>query len=360
MKMRMQYALLMTAMFASFPGGAAPSGGSEGGAFTVNTPKPSSVDEIRGCPTLETPLRLTFTEAIKPTHTLSGGLDLWMDPWRGMSESIEPWVPAWGSRGPDAHEIHVYVELFKTPTNRFANRDGVFSYADPTGVLHTNGQYEWKHVPELGKHVYKAVIDSWNKGQTKDIYLPGRDFKSVDVFYFQNNRPNWNARHDYKKMVDLVGRMNKSYSEKVVWLKYNAIEVPIEQDDESQALFLYQKLSRSNVKDSKIDYYQFRGLLYPRYSGAAARNFILFGGADTEKLRYQPIPKRASYSMEDRGSFKNAMKIDSIDMKIMESTIIGVAGSGKPHTRDHGTFIADYSRSDFSMTPENLKACGLE
>ncbi|HAL9757156.1 TPA: pilus biosynthesis protein, partial [Escherichia coli] len=65
MKTRFKYGLLAAAIFYSLPGMASTTS-SEGGAFTVKMAKSSTVDDIKGCPTLETPLKLTFTEDMIP------------------------------------------------------------------------------------------------------------------------------------------------------------------------------------------------------------------------------------------------------------------------------------------------------
>lgn len=332
--MKLKYALLMTAMFASFPGGASSAGDLKGGSFTLNVPKSSSADDTRGCPTLETPLRLKFIEDIVPRHADG----YYFDAWRGVADSATPWREI-NSNGSTKHEVHVYMEFFTNPTYRFFNND-------------------WQHVPELGQYVYKAVIDSWDKGQVKEIYLPGRDFKSVEVFHFQNNRPNWDQRNDYKKMVALMKSMDDFYDKGRVQGLGNGSALI---EDKAQALFLYQKLSRANIKDKNINYYQFRGLLTPTVykSGLISENFLLVGGQNAEASRYKPFdsgpnsPYQRGFTAIDSGTFDKALRIDSINTKIMDTTHTSTS-QGLTNN------MADYSRIDFKMSPENLKACGLE
>ncbi|EPC6786096.1 pilus biosynthesis protein [Escherichia coli O3:H9] len=357
MKTKLGYSILAAAIFYSLPGMASPSS-SEGGAFTVNMPKVSTVDDTKGCPSLETPLRLNFTENINRVYDSFS-----MDAWRGSAHydyinDIWNVLPGNLSIAPTEHEIHIYVEYFKTTLNRFSDNNGVFAYTDDSGVMQANGEYKWEHVPELGQYVYKAVIKPWNKSQTKSIYLPGRDFKQVEVFHFQNNRPHWNDRGDYKKVKERVSLMNKSYPYSVVSKRDTTLSLNDKMDDDSESLFLYQKLTRSNVKDSKINYYQLRGLFTPGAQGAElVRNFIIFGGENADHFRgfgtdYKRFPVKDSYSMEDQGSFDKALKIQSIDLKIMEA--------GRVKNGTNMTQIASYKRNDFNMTVENLKACGLD
>ena len=91
MKTKLGYSILAAAIFYSLPGMASPSS-SEGGAFTVNMPKTSTVDDIRGCPTLETPLKLTFTEDIQPRKE-NGPTYFYYDGWRGVGQTVNPWSP---------------------------------------------------------------------------------------------------------------------------------------------------------------------------------------------------------------------------------------------------------------------------
>ncbi len=354
----MKYKFLVSAIFAAMPFMAFSSTSVDGKAFTVNKAKVSSSENLVGCPTLETPLRLNFTEDINLVYD-----DFFMDAWRGSgfydrkNDMFE--VLTYNRKiAPTEHEIHIYVEYFQTTLNRFADNNGVFAYTDDSGVMQANGEYKWEHVPELGPYVYKAVIKPWDKSQTKSIYLPGRDFKKVEAFHFQNNRPHWDNRGDYKKIKERVSNMSKSYSYSVVSKRDTSLTLNNNMDDDSESLFLYQKLTRSNVKDSKINYYQLRGLFTPGVQGGElVRNFILFGGENSEHLRglgtnYNNFPVRDSYSMEDQGSFDKALKIQSIDLKIMEA--------GRVLNRTNMTQIASYKRNDFNMTVENLKACGLD
>lgn len=348
MKIKRGYSILALAIFYSLPVIASPLS-SEGGAFTINMPKESAVNDVRGCPTLETPLKLTFTEDIQPRKE-NGPTYFYYDGWRGVGDKVNPWVPILKGHKYAAteHEIHIYVDFFQTPSNRFADKNGTYAYTDANGVMYTNGEYSWEHVPELGKNMYKAVITDWNKGQTKSIYLPGRDFKTVEVFHFQNNRPQWDDRNNYANVKSRINNISKSYSK----AKLNERLSTYVRDDGTDSLFLYQKLSRASLKESQINYYQLRGKFNGTDVGYWAQEYILFGGEGAEKLRTQGIPDRDNYSMEDNGSFKNALKIESLDLRLMENNRMTHGYTG--------TYIASFNRTDFSMTPENLKACGLD
>ncbi|EOU3971298.1 TPA: pilus biosynthesis protein [Salmonella enterica] len=341
------YSILAAAIFYSLPGMASLSS-SDGGAFTIKMPKSSTVDDIRGCPSLETPLKLTFTEDIQPRKE-NGPTYLYYDGWRGVGHTVNPWSPVLHNSKYAAteHEIHIYVEFFQTPSNRFADKNGAYAYTDANGVMYTNGEYSWEHVPALGKNIYKAVISNWNKGQTKSIYLPGRDFKAVEVFHFQNNRPQWDDRNSYQNVKSRIkNNISKSYSK----AKLNE-RLSYADDDGTDTLFLYQKLSRASLKESQINYYQLRGKFNGNVVGYWAQEYILFGGEGAEKLR-NTIPSIDNYSMEDNGSFKKALKIESLDLRLMDNVRITSGYTG--------TYIASFNRTDFSMTPENLKACGLD
>ncbi|EGJ6525039.1 TPA: pilus biosynthesis protein [Escherichia coli] len=351
----MKYKFLVAAMLAAMPFMASSSTSVDGKAFTVNEAKVSSSQNLAGCPTLETPLRLQFIEDIKPVRSTLGS---YYDAWRGAAAfNEEPWEVLKHNKdiAPTAHETHVYVEFFQTTINRFADDNGVFAYTDNSGVMQSGGQYVWQHVPELGKYVYKAVITPWDKGQVKSIYLPGRDFKKVEVFHFQNNRPHWDDRNDYTKVKARVNKMSKTLSYQTISKRDTTLTLDT-MDDDSESLFLYQKLSRSNVKDSRINYYQLRGLFTPNVQmPQLTRNFILFGGENASQYRgikYENFPVKNEYSMEDSGSFDNALKIESIDLRLMEG--------GEVKNLTNMTQIASYTRTDFKMTPENLKACGLD
>ena len=348
MKTKLGYSILAAAIFYSLPGMTSPSS-SEGGAFTVNMPKTSTVDDIRGCPTLETPLKLTFTEDIQPRKE-NGPTYFYYDGWRGVGQKVNPWSPVLDNHKYAAteHEIHIYVEFFQTPSNRFADKNGAYAYTDANGVMYTNGEYSWEHVPALGKNIYKAVISDWNKGQTKSIYLPGRDFKTVEVFHFQNNRPQWDDRNSYENVKSRINNnISKSYSK----AKLNEQLSTYVHDDGTDSLFLYQKLSRASLKESQINYYQLRGKFNGVNLGYWAQEYILFGGEGAEQLKNK-IPDMSNYSMEDNGSFKNALKIESLDLRLMDNNRMAYGSTG--------TYIASFNRTDFSMTPENLKACGLD
>ncbi|EPP4622733.1 pilus biosynthesis protein [Escherichia albertii] len=358
MKTRFKYGLLAAAIFYSLPGMASTTS-SEGGAFTVKMAKSSTVDDIKGCPTLETPLKLTFTEDMKP---LPGGgqTSTWYDGWLGWASQIDPWKDMFHNTRFTAknHEIHIYVDFFSNPDNRFSDKGGIFTYTN-NNVMYSNGEYQWQHMPSLGQYVYKAVIPSWNKGETKSIYLPSRNFKSVEVFYFQDNIPYWDRRNDYSFMKQKATQLKSYYdiSEFETGLKKGGdVNAPPQAGDSfrtAETLFLYQKLTRSNAKDTTIAFKQKRGA-FNQYETSLhwTREIILLGGPGSETLRNKDLNNQR-YMMEDSGTFSNSLKIDSIDLKLMENKRIGPMAST-------GTYIASYERSDFSMTPENQKICGLD
>lgn len=69
MKIKRGYSILALAIFYSLPVMASPLS-SEGGAFTINMPKESAVNDVRGCPTLETPLKLTLQKIYNPVKKM--------------------------------------------------------------------------------------------------------------------------------------------------------------------------------------------------------------------------------------------------------------------------------------------------
>ncbi|CAD5757556.1 Uncharacterised protein [Escherichia coli] len=373
MKTRFKYGLLAAAIFYSLPGMAS-STSSEGGAFTVKMAKSSTVDDIKGCPTLETPLKLSFIEDMKPIKGEKTSYLGFYDGWLGLGighnkNDPYPWEDLLHNTRYTAknHEIHIYVEFFKESLNRFSDKGGVFSYTDSNGVIQSNGKYPWQHMPELGKYVYKAVITDWQKGETKDIYLPGRDFKNVEVFYFQDNVPYWDDRNNYQKMKERLSKLKSKYSYAEVNSKLpfedeprdgNYAPKPGDPVRTAEALYLYQKLTRSSLKESKINFEQIRGQFNNLRDTFWTQELILFGGQGAESLRNKGDLSQNSYSMKDTGIFDKALRIESIDLKLMENKRAGSQYNGADgHT---GTYIASYDRTDFSMTPENIKACGLD
>ncbi|HAX5157401.1 TPA: pilus biosynthesis protein [Escherichia coli] len=372
----MKYKFLVAAMLAAMPFMASSSTSVDGRAFTVNTPKVSTSGNLAGCPTLETPLKLTFTEDMKPIRgakSYSG----YYDGWLGVGTAINPWVDLLGNTRYTAteHEIHIYVEFFQNPMNRFSDKGGIFARTDENGAIYSNSQYPWQQIPALGKNVYKAVISDWKKGETKSIYLPGRDFKNVEVFYFQNNVPYWDDRNNYQKIKQRLSSLKSQYTQSDIQTR-----LPFEPESTSgdyapkpgdtvrtaEALYLYQKLTRASLKESKIDYYQMRGQFTNFRDTFWTQELILFGGEGAERLRNNADISNANYLMSDSGSFANALKIESIDLKLMENKRVNVPlpKAGPSAVQEYealtGTYIASYDRTDFAMTPEDIKACGLE
>lgn len=358
----MKYKFLVAAMLAAMPFMASSSTSVEGRAFTVNKAKASSSDNLIGCPTLDTPLKLTFTEDMKPLPG-GGAIPTWYDGWLGWAGGINPWEDFFHNTRFTAknHEIHVYVEFFDKPTNRFSDKQGIFTYTD-NNLIYSGGEYQWQQQSNLGNNVYKAVIPSWNKGETKSIYLPSRNFKSVEVFFFQDNLSGWSHRNYYRNMSNEVYSLRNYYdlSDLEAGIKkcgdpnYPPTSPGNPQEcRKATTLFLYQKLTRSNPNDSTITFKQKRGL-FNHYEAANnwTREVILLGGPGAESLRNTDL-NQSRYMMEDNGSFSNALKIDSIDLKLMENKRLGPGLST-------GTYIASYDRTDFTMTPENMRICGLD
>ncbi|MGS14211.1 pilus biosynthesis protein [Escherichia coli] len=373
MKTRFKYGVLAAAIFYSLPGMAS-STSSEGGAFTVKMAKSSTVNDIKGCPTLETPLKLTFTEDMIPIKAENSSIYSYYDGWLGVGignnrDTPYPWQDLLGNTRYTAknHEIHIYVEFFKEPVNRFSDKGGIFTYADSNGIMYSNGEYPWQQVPELGKNVYKAVINQWNKGETKNIYLPGRDFKNVEVFYFQDNVPYWDDRNNYQKMKERLSKLKSVYTQSQIQskLQFQAESTtgdyapkPGDAVRTAEALYLYQKLTRANVNESKINFEQIRGQFNNLRNTWWTQELILFGGQGKESLRNKIELNQDNYVMKDTGIFDKALKIESIDLKLMENKRVGSRLSGPDGLT--GTYIASYDRTDFAMTPENIKACGLD
>ncbi|HAN6091837.1 TPA: pilus biosynthesis protein [Escherichia coli] len=360
----MKYKFLVAAMLAAMPFMASSSTSVDGKAFTVNKAKVSTSGNLAGCPTLETPLKLTFTEDMKPIKGEFGitqGIGYY-DGWLGIGTAINPWVDLLGNTRYTAkeHEIHIYVEFFNEPVNRFSDKGGIFAYADANGIMYSNGEYPWKQVPELGKNIYKAVITDWKKGETKSIYLPGRDFKKVEVFYFQDNVPYWDDRNNYQIIKQRLSQLPSQYSKSYIntQLPYQPESTtgeyapkPGDTVRTAEALYLYQKLSRGSLNESTISFVQRRGQFNNIRDTFWTREIILFGGQGKETLRNTINLDKESYSMTDTGIFDNALKIESIDLKLLENK----RGGG-----DVGSYIASYDRTDFSMTPENMRLCGLD
>ncbi|MFR0240673.1 pilus biosynthesis protein [Escherichia coli] len=370
----MKYKFLVAAMLAAMPFMASSSTSVDGKAFTVNEAKVSTSGSLAGCPTLETPLKLSFIEDMKPIKGENTSFLGYYDGWLGLGlgkdrDSPYPWTDLLGNTRYTAknHEIHIYVEFFKESLSRFADKSGIFAYTDPNGIIQSNGKYPWQHVPELGTHVYKAVITDWQKGETKDIYLPGRDFKSVEVFYFQDNVPYWDDRNNYQKMKERLSKLKSKYSYAEVnsTLPYqpeptngNYAPQPGDPIRTAEALYLYQKLTRASLKESKINFEQIRGQFNNLRDTGWTQELILFGGQGAESLRNKGDLNKNSYTMKDTGIFDKALRIESIDLKLMENKRAGSRSSGADGRT--GTYIASYDRTDFSMTPENIKACGLD
>ncbi|HHJ2746889.1 TPA: pilus biosynthesis protein [Escherichia coli] len=355
----MKYKFLVAAMLAAMPFMASSSTSVDGRSFTVNKAKVSSSENLVGCPTLDTPLRLTFTEDMKPIQTVSNGVTSYYDGWLGKGAEINPWKDFfYNSRfAAKNHEIHIYVDFFDNPENRFSDKQGIFTYTDD-GVMYSNGEYQWQHMPNLGANVYKAVIPSWNKGETKSIYLPSRKFKSVEVFYFQDNIPLWDKRNQYHSIKNEPAQLRSYYdlSEFSTGTTKggDVTAAPDKAGDPYRpavSLFLYQKLTRNNANDTTITFKQKRGSFnHLETSLYWTREVILLGGPGSER---NTALTKSRYMMEDTGIFSNALKIDSIDLKLMENKRIGPENST-------GTYIASYDRTDFSMTPESMKFCGLD
>ncbi len=353
----MKYKFLVAAMLAAMPFMASSSTSVDGKAFTVNKAKVSSSENLVGCPTFDTPLRLTFTEDMKPIQTVANGVTIYYDGWLGKGAGINPWQDFFfNSRfAAKNHEIHIYVEFFDKLENRFSDKQGIFAYTDNNYVMLSSGEYQWQHMPTMGPNIYKAVIP-WNKGETKSIYLPTRNFKTVEVFYFQDNIPLWDRRNLKPDPYQLRHYYDLSEFGTGTPKGGDVTQPPQQAGDPYRpavSLFLYQKLTRNNPKDTTISFKQKRGSFnHLETASYWTREVILLGGPGSEALRNKDL-NESRYQMEDNGVFSKALKIDSIDLKLMENKRIGPELST-------GTYIASYDRTDFSMTPENMRICGLD
>ncbi|WP_407907738.1 pilus biosynthesis protein [Escherichia coli] len=365
MKKSIKFSFIAVAVLSTFPSIASNSKDqAKGGVFNVNAPKVINSATTTGCPSFETPLKLTFKEDIEPRTLMPDGY--WFDAWRGVSRvgntGVADWVLDHKNFAPEHHEIHVIVSFFNKPINLFSDASGSYSYVDSSGNMITGGSTEWKKigVDKDGNDLYRTILLSWNKGETKTVTLPGRDFKTVEVMAFQDNQPDWNIRNDYQKVKDtIIAKMEQNYKAELVFNQ----DGHGSKSDKEKSLFLYQELKRGTPQDQTINYYQLRGLLNKFASLDHPQNYILFGGPDAASKKEQSVSwQNNGYSMVDKGTFDNALKIDSIDLTIMAAKPIPMGGSHHDVNvlQDVGIHIADYSRNDFNMTPEAAKLCGFE
>lgn len=344
-----------------------------GGAFTVLEPKVSNGQNIKGCPTIETPLFLSFERRLLTEYTdIESGGKQYHNPWKMNINS----APSAADLKDLQHEIHVYIELFDLPTGKFASND-VFSYYDANqNVIVTNGKNltKWE---KLTDKKYKLVLrlssESGDQEQIDHVYALSRNFKTLEIFHFQNVRAyEWEQRNNYAKIKEMVRQMPSS----VLIDDLDYIRMYGNKDTSTRSLYLYQLLGRTSAKDTNVSFEQKRGFLYPQtrfwidpdkevgtdMHSRHLLNAILIGGRELQsyqdKFHQSSDPEFFTYSMSDNDSFKNFLKLESFNFRLMNGNKIGLG-----HIVTHGVFprlnLAQYKSSEFKMTEENAKLCGL-
>lgn len=337
-----------------------------GGAFTVLGPKVSNSQKVEGCPTIETPLLLNFEHNFRTDFTyMYNRPDQYYNPWKaniGSAASEKELIDL-------EHEVHVYIELFELPNGKFASND-MFSYYDAANnIIVTNGKNVTKW-HKISDKKYKLIIPlSSDFSALKQVYALSRNFKTLEMFHFQSHSPEWEFRNDYAESKKMVTRMHSSIPNSTL----DSLNQKV--DTYTKSLYLYQMLSRSSAKDTNVNFEQKRGFLYQRswtpvtsqpiYSSIYKLSGILLGGRDfDEYLAKFPFEdafhhRYAQYALSDKDSFKNYLKLESFDFKLMNSHMLGTdLGVGyMSHAR---LSMAQYNSSDFKMTKENAQICGLD
>ncbi|SPW31149.1 Uncharacterised protein [Edwardsiella tarda] len=324
-----------------------------------------------GCPTLDTPLLLKLEHDFNDNRHGYSGL---YNAWNKRNDKPDE------IRNID-HEAHIYIELYDNLKTRFASNGVNMSlysfYDDKSNIVVSSGgsKYVWEKV---GEKKYRVVVKlSGENSGLSELYSLSRDFKVMEIFYFQSHHPEWKDRNNYDAIIAMAEKMPKRHSVNTVHQANHNYIASTDKDPHTKSLFLYQKFSRAHPKATNVDFTQRRGLLQPRSiktmdfsrptgeSEFRANNWISTGGRDIGHLQNIDGKKanelrnnRTEYNMVDTDKFDNYLTVESFNFKLMNSHDM----ARQPNfleISDPGSSLAQYNYSAFNMTKENKKFCGM-